>query len=169
VPVEVRGCQSRVDRRVDLCAQLALDVGQLGLSEERRALLGGVDVKLVGLGSSSERTSALSAVGPQRYSGLSRMRARWIPNGMCGRSRSNSIAFAAAGHETIRLQELAMPFSIDSTTAALIASCMPRSSQFTISTRSSAAKPSSSLDSRSTTSQSARPLSRPIRRAELAL
>src|SRR5919198_1123124 len=45
-----------------------------------------------------------------------------MPNGMCGRSRSRHIACAAAGHGTIRLQELAMPFSIDSTTAALGAS-----------------------------------------------
>jgi hypothetical protein len=74
-----------------------------------------------------------------------------MPNGMCGRSRSSRIAFAAAGHGSIRLQELAMPFSIDSTTAALTASCMPKSSQLTISTRASGAKPSSSLDSRSTT------------------
>jgi hypothetical protein len=50
-----------------------------------------------------------------------------------------------------------MPFSIDSTTAALTASCMPKSSQLTISTRASGAKPSSSLDSRSTVAQSARP------------
>ena len=74
-----------------------------------------------------------------------------MPNEMCGRSRSSRIAFAAAGHGTIRLQELAMPFSIDSTTAALTASCMPKSSQLTISTRASGAKPSSSLDSRSMT------------------
>ena len=84
------------------------------------------------------------------------MSARWMPNGICGRSRSSPIAFAAAGHGTIRLQELAMPFSIDSTTAALTASCMPKSSQLTISTRASVAKPSSSLDSRSTTAHSAR-------------
>src|SRR5437764_9781560 len=74
------------------------------------------------------------------------MIARWMPNEMCGRSRSSRIAFAAAGHGTIRLQELAIPFSIDSTTAALTASCMPKSSQLTISTRASGAKPSSSLD-----------------------
>ena len=80
----MRGCQSRIDHRLDLRAQLALDFGQLGLFEERSALRGGVDVKLVGLGSSNEHTSALSAVGPQRYSGTSRMRARWIPKGMCG-------------------------------------------------------------------------------------
>jgi hypothetical protein len=44
------------------------------------------------------------------------MTERWMPNGMCGRSRSSRIAFAAAGHGTIRLQELAMPFStIDDT------------------------------------------------------
>src|SRR5512132_4062640 len=85
------------------------------------------------------------------------MSARWMPNGISGRSRSSRIAFAAAGHGTIRLQELAMPFSIDSTTAALTASCMPKSSQLTISTRASGAKPSSSLDSRSMTPQSARP------------
>ena len=48
--------------------------------------------------------------------GQSRMTERWMPNGMCGRSRSSRIAFAAAGHGTIRLQELAMPFStIDDT------------------------------------------------------
>src|SRR6266487_3647149 len=79
------------------------------------------------------------------------MIARWMPNEMCGRSRSSRIAFAAAGHGTIRVQELAMPFSIDSTTAAFTASCMPKSSQLTISIRASGAKPSSSLDSRSTT------------------
>jgi hypothetical protein len=48
-----------------------------------------------------------------------------------------------------------MPFSIDSTTAALTASCMPKSSQLTISTRASGAKPNSSLDSRSTRRHSA--------------
>jgi hypothetical protein len=50
VPVEVCGCQSRVDHRVDLCAQLAFDVGQLGLCEECCALRGRVDVELVRLG-----------------------------------------------------------------------------------------------------------------------
>ncbi len=75
------------------------------------------------------------------------MSARWMPKGMCGRSRSSRIASAAAGHGTIRLQELAMPSSIDSTTAALTAWRIPRSSQLTMSTRASLAKPSSSLDS----------------------
>lgn len=44
-----------------------------------------------------------------------------------------------------------MPYSIDSTTAALTASCMPKSSQLTISTRASGPKPSNTLDSPSTT------------------
>ena len=137
VPVEVRGCQSYVDHGVDLCAQLAFDVGQLGLCEERGALGRRVDVELVGVGVEQRGHVGLGGGGPQRYSGESRMSARWMPNGMCGRSRSSRIAFAAAGHGTIRLQELAMPFSIDSTTAALTASCMPKSSQLTISTRAS--------------------------------
>jgi hypothetical protein len=51
----------------------------------------------------------------------------------------------------IKLQELATPVSIDSTTAALTASCMPKSSRLTISTRASCSKPSSSLASRSKT------------------
>jgi hypothetical protein len=46
----------------------------------------------------------------------------------------------------IRLHELAMPFSIESTMARLIARDMPRSSALTISTRASGANPSSSLD-----------------------
>src|SRR5438876_415820 len=50
-----------------------------------------------------------------------------------------------------------MPFSIDSTTAALTSSCMPKSSQLTISTRASGAKPSSSLDRPFTTGHFARP------------
>ena len=41
---------------------------------------------------------------------------------------------------------MAIPSSIDSTTAALIAWYIPRSSQFTMSTRASGGKPSSSLD-----------------------
>jgi hypothetical protein len=49
MPVEVRGCQSYVDHGVDLCAQLAFDVGQLGLSEERGALGPRVDEELVGV------------------------------------------------------------------------------------------------------------------------
>jgi hypothetical protein len=69
------------------------------------------------------------------------MRTRWMPNEMWGRSRSSGIASAAAGQGTIRLQELAMPFSIDSTTAVSTASCMPKSSQLTISTRGQARIP----------------------------
>src|SRR5438552_11860355 len=38
VPIEVRGCQPYIDNGVDLCAQLAFDLGQLGRCEERGAL-----------------------------------------------------------------------------------------------------------------------------------
>jgi hypothetical protein len=44
---------------------------------------------------------------------------------------------SAHEHGTIRLQELAIPFSIDSMTAALIAWDIPRSSALTMSTRAS--------------------------------
>src|SRR6266852_179528 len=50
VPVEVRGCQSCVDHRVDLCAQLAFDVAQLRRYEERGALGWRVEIELVGVG-----------------------------------------------------------------------------------------------------------------------
>jgi hypothetical protein len=50
VPVEVRGCQSYVDHGVDLCAELAFDLGQLGRSEERGALARHVDEELVRVG-----------------------------------------------------------------------------------------------------------------------
>src|SRR5687768_7888842 len=56
------------------------------------------------------------------------------------------MASAAAGHGTIKVHEVAIPFSIDATTAALTAWYFPRSSQFTMSTRASGGKPSSSLD-----------------------
>jgi len=112
----------------------------------------------------SPLVSSPSSLPRYAVQGRSRISARWMPNGMCGRSRSSRIASAAAGHGTIRLHELAMPFSIDSTTAALTASCMPKSSQFTISTRASAAKPSSSLDNRSTTSVCPTARQPPIRR-----
>ena len=63
---------------------------------------------------------------------------------MCGRSRSSLIASAAPGHGTMRLHDVATPFSMDSKIAMFTASCMPRSSQLRISTRASGSKPSSS-------------------------
>lgn len=49
VSVEVRGCESYVDFAVDLCPQLALDVGQPRFCEER-ALGRRVDRELVRVG-----------------------------------------------------------------------------------------------------------------------
>jgi hypothetical protein len=40
-----------------------------------------------------------------------------------------------AGNKTIRLPELAIPSSTDSTTAVLMAGCIPKSSQLTINSR----------------------------------
>src|SRR5258708_10901103 len=56
------------------------------------------------------------------------------------------MACNAHGHGTIRLNELAIPFSIESMTAVLIAWYMPKSSLFTMRTRASGENPSSSLD-----------------------
>src|SRR5258708_16042411 len=56
------------------------------------------------------------------------------------------MACNAHGHGTIRLNELAIPFSIESMTAVLIAWYMPKSSPFTMRTRASGENPSSSLD-----------------------
>src|SRR5436309_5401363 len=63
---------------------------------------------------------------------------------MCGRSRSILIASAAPGQGTMRLHDVATPFSMESKIAMFTASCMPRSSQLRISTRTSGSKPSSS-------------------------
>ncbi len=56
------------------------------------------------------------------------------------------MASGAAGHKAIRLQELAIPCSIASTTAALIDGYIPKSSQLTISSRASGGYPSAVLD-----------------------
>ena len=50
VPVEVRRCQASVDHGVDLCAQLAFDLGRIGRCEERGALGRRIDVELGGVG-----------------------------------------------------------------------------------------------------------------------
>jgi hypothetical protein len=51
------------------------------------------------------------------------------------------MACGAPGHGTIRLHELAIPRSIESTTAALIAGYVPKSSLFTMSTRAPGGNP----------------------------
>jgi hypothetical protein len=56
------------------------------------------------------------------------------------------MACKAHGHGTIRLHELAIPFSIESMTAALMAWYIPKSSALTMSMRASGAQPSSSVD-----------------------
>src|SRR6266536_1826496 len=85
--------------------------------------------------SSSEGTFSFSVSGPHRWRVVSQTSVRWMPNGICGRWRSNCMACTAHGHGTIRLHELAIPFSIESMTAALIAWYIPRSSALTMSTR----------------------------------
>src|SRR5438874_11173212 len=64
---------------------------------------------------------------------------------MCGRSRSILIASAAPGQGTMRLHDVATPFSRESKIAMFTASCMPRSSQLRMRTRASGSKPSSSV------------------------
>jgi len=56
------------------------------------------------------------------------------------------MADSAEEQGTIRLHELAIPCSIESITAALMSSYIPKSSQLTMSTRTSGAYPNSSLD-----------------------
>lgn len=51
------------------------------------------------------------------------------------------MASVAAGHTVMRLHEAAIPSSIDSTTAALIAGCIPKSSQLTSNRRAPGGNP----------------------------
>ena len=150
VPVEVRGCQSRVDHGRDLCAQLAFDVARRRPCEERVALGRRVDVELGGVwieerghvGLGGDRAPAVSGqVADEREVDAERDVRAFAEQPYRVRRRG------ARDHQAARACDAVLDRVHDGSVDRLV---HPESSQFTISTRASGANPKSSLDSRST-------------------